>query len=282
MSSALLLSFSMLFLFLARHWLPVGAQYVGIFELSFISSLSFRYIYFFSSTFPFFCIFPSPVFISAKILTHFEQELAMWCSIFMPPGHFQSRCAQFTREELSPPPKPAAQPPLFSMPLLLQQQSQQQGLCPFTRASDGITQMAGYVPHVAGRAFPKEGQATTSTSKQGGRTSFGHKHPYGRRCHLKTNHQWWQAREKIFFSETTLIQAFVLKLWSAFLGESCQPMREGRHHARTWGTQYVHRQASLLPCQSLGRALPSSYHSFGYEVPGGLSSKITAVTFSCF
>lgn len=134
----------------------------------------------------------------------------------------------------------------------------------------------------AGRAFPKEGQATTSTSKQGGRTSFGHKHSHGFRCHLKTNHQWWQAREKIFFSETTLIQAFVLKLWSAFLGESCQPMREGRHHARTRGAQYVHRQASLLPCQSLGRALPSSYHSFGYEVPGGLSSKITAVTFSCF
>lgn len=72
----------------------------------------------------------------------------------MPPGHFQSRCAQFTREELSPPPKPAAQPPLFSMPLLLQQPSQQQGLCPFTRASDGITQMAGYVPHVA--VFPQQ------------------------------------------------------------------------------------------------------------------------------
>lgn len=72
----------------------------------------------------------------------------------MPPGHIQSRCAQFTSEELSPPQKPAAQPPLFSMPLLLRQPSQQQGLCPFTRACDGITQMAGYVPHVA--VFPQQ------------------------------------------------------------------------------------------------------------------------------
>lgn len=63
MSSALLLSFSMLFLFLVRHWLPVGAQYVGIFELSFISSLSFRYIYISSLA-----LFPSSAYFQAPCL----------------------------------------------------------------------------------------------------------------------------------------------------------------------------------------------------------------------
>lgn len=47
MRYALLLLFSMLFLFLARDWFPVGTHYLHIFELSLISSTSFRYIYIF-------------------------------------------------------------------------------------------------------------------------------------------------------------------------------------------------------------------------------------------
>lgn len=60
MRSALLLFLSMLFLFLARDWFP-GTHYLHIFELSLVSSISLdKYIYFFSSTFSSFCIFPRP------------------------------------------------------------------------------------------------------------------------------------------------------------------------------------------------------------------------------
>lgn len=70
MRYALLLLFSMLFLFLARDWFPVGTHYLHIFELSLISSTSFRYIYISSLA-----LFPSSAYFQAlftlpEILPH--------------------------------------------------------------------------------------------------------------------------------------------------------------------------------------------------------------------